>query len=53
MARLLLDRGFKKVRPLLGGFDAWVTAGYPLDGLEELPSHTATLPSVSPANPSE
>jgi membrane protein DedA with SNARE-associated domain/rhodanese-related sulfurtransferase len=26
-ARRLLDRGFKKVRPLAGGIDAWVAAG--------------------------
>ncbi|HSP07946.1 MAG TPA: hypothetical protein VLR94_12275 [Acidobacteriota bacterium] len=35
MAKLLYDRGFHKVRPLKGGFDAWVEAGYPVDqGLE-------------------
>jgi rhodanese-related sulfurtransferase len=31
VAKLLYDRGFKKVRPLLGGFDAWREAGYPLE----------------------
>jgi membrane protein DedA with SNARE-associated domain/rhodanese-related sulfurtransferase len=28
VARVLLNHGFKKVRPLHGGLDAWVAAGY-------------------------
>jgi hypothetical protein len=28
---MLIDRGFKLVRPLAGGLDAWVEAGYPID----------------------
>jgi membrane protein DedA with SNARE-associated domain/rhodanese-related sulfurtransferase len=28
VAKLLMDRGFKKVRPLAGGLDGWVLAGY-------------------------
>jgi rhodanese-related sulfurtransferase len=31
VARLLIDRGFTLVRPLAGGFDAWVGAGYPVE----------------------
>ncbi|MBI1983824.1 MAG: hypothetical protein HYS61_06465 [Acidobacteria bacterium] len=31
MARLLLDRGYNNVRPLLGGFDAWRALGYPVE----------------------
>jgi rhodanese-related sulfurtransferase len=31
VAKLLMNHGFKKVRPLLGGLDAWVAAGYPVD----------------------
>jgi 3-mercaptopyruvate sulfurtransferase SseA len=31
MARLLLDHGYWDVRPLLGGFDAWVELGYPVE----------------------
>jgi len=27
---MLMDRGFVRVRPLLGGIDAWVSAGYAL-----------------------
>jgi len=33
VARLLIDRGFTLVRPLAGGFDAWVEAGYPVEEL--------------------
>ena len=35
MARLLLERGYRNVRPLEGGFDAWVAAGLPTDPLDE------------------
>jgi rhodanese-related sulfurtransferase len=28
---MLIDRGFTLVRPLAGGLDAWVAAGYPVD----------------------
>ena len=31
MARLLHDKGYVTVRPLHGGFDAWVEAGLPLE----------------------
>ena len=31
MARLLMSKGYRDVRPLLGGFDAWVEHGYPVD----------------------
>jgi membrane protein DedA with SNARE-associated domain/rhodanese-related sulfurtransferase len=31
VAKLLIDSGFKKVRPLLGGLDAWVAAGYSVE----------------------
>jgi rhodanese-related sulfurtransferase len=33
VARLLIDRGYKLVRPLKGGFEAWVEAGYPVEEL--------------------
>jgi membrane protein DedA with SNARE-associated domain/rhodanese-related sulfurtransferase len=32
VARLLVNRGFGKVRPLHGGLDAWVAAGHPVVG---------------------
>ena len=28
---MLMDRGFTLVRPLAGGLDAWVEAGYAID----------------------
>jgi rhodanese-related sulfurtransferase len=28
VARILMSHGFKRVRPLHGGLDAWVAAGY-------------------------
>jgi rhodanese-related sulfurtransferase len=28
---MLMERGFTVVRPLAGGFDAWVDAGYPVE----------------------
>ncbi len=31
MARALIDRGFKLVRPLAGGLDGWAKAGYPVE----------------------
>ncbi|HWM66170.1 MAG TPA: DedA family protein/thiosulfate sulfurtransferase GlpE [Steroidobacteraceae bacterium] len=31
VAKILIDNGFKKVRPLHGGLDAWVAAGYTVD----------------------
>ena len=31
MARALIDRGFKLVRPLAGGLDGWARAGYPVE----------------------
>jgi membrane protein DedA with SNARE-associated domain/rhodanese-related sulfurtransferase len=30
-AKMLLSLGFKRVRPLRGGLDAWVAAGYPVN----------------------
>ena len=31
VAKILLSHGFKKVRPLLGGLDAWIAAGYSVE----------------------
>jgi rhodanese-related sulfurtransferase len=28
---MLIDRGFARVRPLAGGLDAWVDAGYGIE----------------------
>jgi rhodanese-related sulfurtransferase len=32
---MLIDRGYTEVRPLAGGLDAWVDAGYPVEDLTE------------------
>jgi membrane protein DedA with SNARE-associated domain/rhodanese-related sulfurtransferase len=31
MARLLVEKGYRDVRPLLGGLDGWVELGYPIE----------------------
>jgi rhodanese-related sulfurtransferase len=28
---MLIDRGYTKVRPLAGGLDRWIDAGYPVE----------------------
>jgi membrane protein DedA with SNARE-associated domain/rhodanese-related sulfurtransferase len=35
VAKVLINHGFKEVRPLYGGLDAWIEAGYAVDGLAE------------------
>lgn len=46
-AQLLSQRGYRRVRPLLGGLDAWADAGYPVEELvnEDL----AQSPGIRPA----
>jgi rhodanese-related sulfurtransferase len=31
---MLIDQGFTVVRPLAGGFDAWVDAGFPVEPVD-------------------
>ena len=31
VARILMKHGFKRVRPLFGGLDAWIQAGYDVE----------------------
>jgi 3-mercaptopyruvate sulfurtransferase SseA len=45
MARLLHEKGYKDVRPLLGGFDAWLELGYPVEREIALAPLPATLPA--------
>jgi membrane protein DedA with SNARE-associated domain/rhodanese-related sulfurtransferase len=33
VAKVLVDHGFKLVRPLHGGLDAWIAAGYAIEGI--------------------
>lgn len=44
-ARHLKQAGFKKIRPLRGGFDAWLEAGHPLQRVVEI--EDGTLPAVA------
>jgi membrane protein DedA with SNARE-associated domain/rhodanese-related sulfurtransferase len=44
-ARLLMRHGILRVRPLQGGLDAWVAAGYPVTALESSPA-AASSPQV-------
>ncbi|MFO1317500.1 MAG: VTT domain-containing protein [Burkholderiales bacterium] len=44
IAKVLVQRGFKRVRPLLGGIDAWIAAGHPVEeaatgGAKVVPLH--------------
>jgi rhodanese-related sulfurtransferase len=34
VARKLIDEGYTLVRPLAGGFDAWIDMGYPIEVYE-------------------
>jgi membrane protein DedA with SNARE-associated domain/rhodanese-related sulfurtransferase len=43
VAKVLMDNGYQKVRPLLGGLDAWVAAGY---SVEVLTSETSSIEVV-------
>jgi 3-mercaptopyruvate sulfurtransferase SseA len=43
MARLLLDHGYRDVRPLLGGFDAWIESGYPVEAHRVVTAQTVAL----------
>jgi len=47
MARLLIEKGYHDVRPLLGGFDGWVELGYPTEPVAGPP---ATLTSITAAS---
>jgi membrane protein DedA with SNARE-associated domain/rhodanese-related sulfurtransferase len=47
-AKLLLGQGFRQVRPLRGGLDAWIAAGY---AVEELPAAAASVPAEPIAAP--
>jgi membrane protein DedA with SNARE-associated domain/rhodanese-related sulfurtransferase len=44
-ARVLLDHGFRRVRPLRGGLDAWIAAGYAVEDIAD----GARLPAAQPA----
>jgi membrane protein DedA with SNARE-associated domain/rhodanese-related sulfurtransferase len=33
VAKILMDHGFRRVRPLRGGLEAWIEAGYPVEAI--------------------
>jgi len=43
VALLLKRQGIIQVRPLAGGYDAWVEAGYPVGQLDQTP--TTVIPA--------
>jgi membrane protein DedA with SNARE-associated domain/rhodanese-related sulfurtransferase len=47
-AKLLLGQGFRQVRPLRGGLDAWIAAGY---AVEEFAAAAASVPAEPIAAP--
>lgn len=42
MAAKLKERGFQRIRPLAGGFQAWVSAGFELQDGPLVPGRPAT-----------
>jgi rhodanese-related sulfurtransferase len=48
VARKLMDLGYTHVRPLLGGLDAWIAAGYEVEN-RPVTSVGALTQEVSPA----
>jgi membrane protein DedA with SNARE-associated domain/rhodanese-related sulfurtransferase len=49
VARKLMDIGYTQVRPLLGGLDAWIAAGYPVE-VGSAASLTAASPGEGSSN---
>ena len=48
VAKILMDSGFRRVRPLRGGLDAWIAAGY---AVESVPSSELVSPTGSVGSP--
>ncbi|HKR77804.1 MAG TPA: rhodanese-like domain-containing protein, partial [Rhodanobacter sp.] len=44
-AQALMVRGYRRVRPLRGGLDAWDAAGYAVQRLVQLPASGADEPA--------
>jgi len=49
MARLLIEKGYREVWPLLGGLDGWVELGYPT---EPVAARAPLLASIAAASSS-
>jgi membrane protein DedA with SNARE-associated domain/rhodanese-related sulfurtransferase len=48
-AKLLLQKGYRRVRPLVGGIDAWTRAGYPLEEGSKITFTPSASAAVRPA----
>ena len=48
-ARVLLNHGFRRVRPLRGGLDAWIAAGYAVEEIAAVSADPAARSSRAPA----
>jgi len=45
-----MDKGYLEVWPLLGGFDAWQSAGFPVEPVSaKVPALTTTAPARTSA----
>jgi rhodanese-related sulfurtransferase len=49
VAKILMDNGFRRVRPLRGGLDAWIAAGYAVDPILNSEPVARSAPSGSAA----
>jgi len=47
MARLLIEKGYREVRPLLGGFDSWLELGYPTEAIAAATGRVAPMAEAS------
>jgi membrane protein DedA with SNARE-associated domain/rhodanese-related sulfurtransferase len=48
VAQILMAQGYRRVRPLLGGLDAWAAAGYTIERLPaEVKTHDAGAPAAA------
>jgi rhodanese-related sulfurtransferase len=47
VAKLLMNSGFRTVRPLHGGLDAWVAAGYAVEMVAPSPAQSTSLMTPS------
>ena len=47
MARLLIEKGYHDVWPLLGGFDGWVELGFPTEPVGAPPAKLTSITAAS------
>jgi len=45
VAKILMNNGFVRVRPLLGGLEAWIDAGHPVESRSSSPTEAAPSPA--------